>query len=183
MSDSSELHNPPTPIPDHLVITHLHMPSRADFRPAYSEHPDAAIVRLALPDVRYYRFLYSAVGEAWRWRDRLIMPDADLEAILRSPTNEVHVLQVAGTPAGYFELETADGTSHIAYLGLRPEYMGLGLGKHLLSTGIACAWQRPTERLTVQTCNLDAPSALDNYLKRGFSVTHIDRQPMPVRYS
>jgi GNAT superfamily N-acetyltransferase len=60
--------------------------------------------------------------------------------------------------------------------------MGKGLGKHLLSYGIAQAWNNGAKRLWVHTCNLDGPYALNNYIKRGFSVYKVDEQPMPERY-
>jgi ribosomal protein S18 acetylase RimI-like enzyme len=178
MTNSSTLHNP---FPDELVITHLHM-TRADFRPAYVERDDLAIVRLGRVDLAYYRFLYGTVGDAWRWRDRLIMPDDALLAILSDPATSVYVLHLAGVPAGYVEVEVRAETGRIAYLGLRPGFMGMGLGKHLLSFGVARAWDSPIGRLVVNTNNLDAAAALDNYLKRGFRVERVERLPMPDRY-
>lgn len=170
-----------TPTPE-LVITYLHMPHPDAFRPAFIHMDGVQVVRMEKPDVSFYRFLYRSVGEIWRWRDRLFLSDDQLEKVLKSPTNEVHILQVGNIPAGYVELETANGESEVAYFGLRPEYMGLGLGKHLLSVGIARAWSHNIKRVTVHTCNLDAPAALDNYKKRGFSVWKVERQPMPSRY-
>jgi ribosomal protein S18 acetylase RimI-like enzyme len=178
MTNSSTLHNP---FPDELVITHLVM-ARAAFRPAYIERADLTIVRLGRVDVPYYRFLYGTVGDAWRWRDRLIMPDDELAAILSDPANAVYVLHLAGVPAGYVEVEVRGETGKIAYLGLRPGFIGMGLGRHLLSFGVARAFDAPIERVIVNTNNLDAPSALDNYLKRGFSVERVERLPMPDRY-
>ena len=58
----------------------------------------------------------------------------------------------------------------------------MGLGKHLLSYGIERAWEADIERLWLHTCNLDSPHALDNYLKRGFHIYKMHRQPMPERY-
>lgn len=165
-----------------LVTTYLHMTSRDQFVPAFNPQEGVQMVRMERPDVRYYRFLYGSVGEIWRWRDRLIMPDEQLLSILQSPTNEVHVLQVGNVPAGYIELETRGSESELAYVGLRPEYLGMGLGKHLLSYGIERAWTHDIQRLTVHTCNLDAPAALDNYLKRGFSIWKVEHEPMPERY-
>lgn len=182
MNASFELPNELPKMPDELVITHLAM-APADFRPAYIERDDMQIVRLARPDVRYYRFLYGTVGEPWRWRDRLVMSDAELLAILSAASNSVYVLHLGGVPAGYVELEREGAEGRIAYLGLRPEFFGLGLGKHLLSFGAARAWEAGPQRLTVQTCNLDAASALDNYLKRGFRVEREERKPMPTRYT
>ena len=85
-------------------------------------------------------------------------------------------------PAGYVELVQTGRDVEIAYLGLCPAYLGRGLGKHLLSYGIDRAWQGDVSRVWLHTCNLDAPNALDNYLKRGFKVYKLHRYPMPERY-
>lgn len=168
--------------PDLLVTTYLEMKSRAAFRPAYLSGTGFRIQRMEQPDLHFYRFLYGAVGEVWRWRDRLIMPDHELSEILARPTVTVDVLYVHGVPAGYVELSREGGETEIAYFGLRPGYFGKGYGKHLLSHGIAHAWSDGARRVWVHTCNLDGPHALENYLKRGFSTYHVERAPMPNRY-
>ncbi len=168
--------------PDMLITTYLHMTSRDDFRPAYSQTDSARVVPLTNPDVAFYRFLYGSVGANWRWRDRLIMSDAELEAALAKPGTSIDVLYVGDEPAGYVELVNQGSETELAYFGLRPEFTGMGLGKHLLSHGIGRAWEADIRRLWVHTCNLDSPHALDNYIKRGFRVYKVHRQPMPERY-
>jgi len=65
---------------------------------------------------------------------------------------------------------------------LRENYLGRGLGKHLLSHGIAYAWNKGTQRLWIHTSNLDSPYALDNCIKRGFKIYRIEKEPMPELY-
>ncbi|MCB9452189.1 MAG: GNAT family N-acetyltransferase [Anaerolineaceae bacterium] len=168
--------------PNTLVTTYLEMTDPAQFRPAFSVDPAVTVRRAAMPDVMFYRTLYRGVGAAWRWRDRLLMSDAELAAALADPNCEVHVLYVADSPAGYVELVRTGHTVEIAYFGLFPAFLGRGLGKHLLSCGIERAWALGAKRVWLHTCNLDAPHALANYLKRGFQVFQIDEQPMPERY-
>lgn len=170
-------------IPDTLIVTHLEMKSRADFRPASVEvDPGVTILRMDKVDLAYYKFLYQAVGEIWRWRDRLVITDEELQAALSEPGCSVHVLYVDGVPAGYIELLAKEGDTEIAYFGLRPAYIGKGLGKYLLSYGVETAWNEGAKRVWVHTCNLDGPHALDNYLKRGFKVFDVVKTPMPDRY-
>lgn len=169
-------------IPDMLVTTYLQMTGRDQFRPAFTGQTDLAIMPLWAADVDYYRFLYRSVGEHFRWRDRLIMPEAELQAALAHPGTSVNVLYIAGVPAGYFELAHQGRVTELAYFGLRPAYHGRGLGKHLLSCAIARAWEQPIDRLWVHTCNLDGPHALDNYVKRGFQIYDVHEQPMPQCY-
>jgi GNAT superfamily N-acetyltransferase len=174
---------PALAVPETLLTTYLHMTDRSQFRPAFSDDTDGVmIMSINAPAVRFYRFLYSSVGEQWRWRDRLIMPEDELETILSASETSVHVLYVHGVPAGYVELFRQDGGTEIAYFGLCPEFIGRGLGKHLLSYGIARAWEQGTSRVWVHTCNLDGPHALSNYLKRGFTIYDTHIQPMPDRY-
>ena len=108
--------------------------------------------------------------------------DEQLKILLATPGTSVNVLYVNNSPAGYIELAKTQEITKIVYFGLCLEYMGKGLGKHLLSCGIAQAWNEGAKRLWVHTCNLDSPYALDNYIKRGFKVYQIDQQPMLARY-
>lgn len=177
-------------LPDTLVTTYLQMTDWSQFRPAYLNYLDGMkLMCMGTPDVAFYRFLYSSVGEEWRWRERLSHSDEEIKALLLEPGTSVHVLYVNGVPAGYIELaERKEGptgrffSTEIVYFGLRSTYMGRGLGKHLLSHGIAYAWNRGTQRLWVHTCNLDGPHALNNYIKRGFKIYRVDKEPMPERY-
>lgn len=170
-------------IPDILVTTYLQMTDFSQFKPAYLKDTTGLnLKQIATTDIEFYRYLYSAVGKKWKWKDRSMFSDHQLQQILETPGNSVQVLYVNNNPAGFIELAKTEMTSKIVYFGLCLEYMGKGLGKHLLSCGIAQAWNNQTQRLWVHTCNLDSPYALDNYIKRGFKVYQIDKQPMQARY-
>jgi GNAT superfamily N-acetyltransferase len=169
-------------IPNLLVTTYLHMTSKEQFRPAYTERQDIRVETFAAPTVEFYRFLYRSVGEQLRWRDRLIMSESELQSALSQPGTSVHVLYIGENPAGYVELVRVGSSTEITYFGLFPAYQGMGLGKHLLSYGIDQAWQVGVEKVWVHTCNLDSPHALDNYLKRGFVIDRVQQDLMPDRY-
>jgi GNAT superfamily N-acetyltransferase len=171
-------------IPTELITTYLQMTSPAQFRPAFSARSDLLMLPMETIDLAYYRFLYGSVGEMWRWRDRLIMPDAQLMQILSAPSIRVSVLYAGGVPAGYVELDDRDGDVELAYFGLRPAFIGQGLGKHLLSYGIQQAWETKPKctRVWVHTCNLDSPHALANYQARGFMAYDVIEAPMPDLY-
>ena len=139
---------------------------------------------MEMPDLGFYKFLYQSVGEEWAWRDRLQMSGGELRKILASPDTQVQVMYVSGSPAGYVELyRHDDGSVEIAYFGLRRNYMGRGLGKHLLSHGVDSAWAMGAKRVWLHTCNLDGPHALSNYQKRGFRIFKVIEEPMPAIYS
>jgi GNAT superfamily N-acetyltransferase len=170
-------------LPEKLVVTYLEMTARDQFPPAATVTLDEVdIIEAVKPDVDFYRFLYKSVGYHLRWRDRLLMADTDLTAILHAPRNSVYVQYERGVPAGYIELERQGSDTEIAFFGLRPHYQGRGLGKVLLNFGIQRAWDDGAARLWVHTCNMDGAAALDNYLKRGFSIYRVEEEPMPDRY-
>ncbi len=167
-----------------LVTTWLEMNSQAEFAPAFVAANDIEIVLMEMPDLAFYKFLYQSVGEEWAWRDRLQLNSADLREILSSPDTQVHIMYVSGSPGGYVELyRHEDGAVEIAYFGLRRDYMGRGLGKHLLSYGVARAWEMGANRVWLHTCNLDGPHALSNYQKRGFRIYRVEEEPMPELYT
>lgn len=117
----------------------------------------------------FYRYLYAEVGRNWHWTDRIGWTDEEICAHLYREGLSLHVMYVAGAPAGYVELlKHPNGSTEIAYFGLMPEFIGRGLGRHLLNFAVEHAWQEGANRVWLHTCSLDAPQALPNYLKRGF---------------
>jgi GNAT superfamily N-acetyltransferase len=167
-------------IPETLITTYLEIRDKALVRPAFIQ-TDAQILRMERPDTAFYRFLYGDVGAEWRWRDRLAYRDDHLQAILERVA--VYVLYANGIPAGYIELEQQGADVEIAYFGLRPLFIGKGLGKHLLSYGILRAWEfEGVQRVWLHTCNLDSPHALQNYMARGFTIYNETHEPMPASY-
>lgn len=168
---------------EQLITTYLQMTDVSEFQASFVQGTDIEIVKMEMPDLGFYKFLYQSVGEEWAWRDRLVMPNADLRKILSSDKTQVHVLYVSGSPGGYVELfKHEDDSVEIMYFGLRRDYMGRGLGKHLLSYGISKAWEMDANRVWLHTCNLDGPHALTNYQKRGFKVFKVEEEPMPDLY-
>lgn len=166
--------------PNTLVTTYLEMTSPQQFIPGFTYSDNVRVEKMDSVDLNFYLYLYRAVGENWCWRDRLVMPREELREALRNA--HIYVLYVGGAPAGYVELVKQGKSVEIAYFGLREEYHGMGLGKHLLSTGIEKAWQMGAERVWLHTCNLDGPHALSNYRKRGFKVYQRHEEPMPELY-
>lgn len=168
--------------PQTLITTYLEMKSADTFQPHFSPDPALYIMQAQVASVGFYRFLYEAVGARWAWRDRLIWQDEALLNWLKRPTTSLYVLYVAGTPAGYIELDFGESGTEIAYFGLIEGFMGRGYGKHLLSYGSAQAWHLGAERVWVHTCNLDSPHALPTYQACGFQIYDRVESPMPETY-
>ncbi|MBC8074576.1 MAG: GNAT family N-acetyltransferase [Chloroflexales bacterium] len=151
-----------------VTTFYLEMTDPAALRPARAADDALTTVRAEIPSPELSRFLYTAVGGDWHWIDRLGWPYARWLAYLSRPELHTWVGYVAGTPAGYFELEQQPGGSvEIAYFGLLPQFVGRGLGGALLTAAIERAWQLGAARVWVHTCTLDGPAALRNYQARG----------------
>lgn len=128
------------------------------------------------PSVAFYRFLYDTVGRAYHWYSRGKLPDHELAAILGDSRNEVQVLFVDGSPAGFAELDRrVPEEVELVQFGLMPEFIGQGLGKVFLRWTIDRVWSYRPRRFWLHTCTLDHPAALPNYLKAGFSLYREER--------
>ena len=80
------------------------------------------------------------------------------------------MLWLNGAPVGFTEIDfRMMPDADLCFLGIVPEFIGMGLGRYLLCEAISLAWSRGPERLTVQTCTLDHPNALRLYQRHGFS--------------
>jgi GNAT superfamily N-acetyltransferase len=168
-------------------ITYLKMESKAQLRGAKLTDSRLRCDRLSRCPASFYRYLYTQVGSKYFWLERRDWTDAQILNHLNLPNISLWVLYFTGSPAGYFELcEYPDNSIKIAYFGLLEEFIGQGLGKHLLTIAIEEAWRGVTESdgasgaarcdrsqdrfVWVHTCNLDRSSALPNYLSRGFQI-------------
>jgi len=152
-----------------VTTYYLELLDPGDLRPKLLGRRDLEVKRAEIPCPELSRFLYTAVGGDWFWIDRLGWTYRQWLDWLQRPEFQTWVAYVAGTPAGYFELEAqAQGDVEIAYLGLLPQFLGQGLGGHVLTVAAEKAWAMGASRVWVHTCTLDHPAALANYLARGF---------------
>ena len=127
------------------------------------------VVHVQSPTVPFYRKLYDAVGKKFHWLSRRKMSDEELAALFDDPRNELHVLYVDGTPAGFAELDCRQPDEiELVQFGLTSDFIGQGLGKWFLSRIIDKAWSHGPKRFWLHTCTLDHPAALPNYTKAGF---------------
>ncbi len=151
--------------------TYLEMHSSRDLRTADAPLDGVRIERVTARVPSFWRYLYTEVGRAYHWIDRLPWTDDEILRYLNDPAIQLWVMTVGGAPAGYFELRTVDdGSVEIAYFGLLPDFVGRGLGKYLLSVAAEQAWALKASRVWLHTSTLDHSSALPNYLARGFRI-------------
>jgi GNAT superfamily N-acetyltransferase len=122
----------------------------------------------ANPD--WYRELFRRIGIDWLWTSRLVIPEADLAAILSNPAVEIHALAWEGRDEGLLELDFREpGQCELAFFGISQALLGRGAGRWLMNRALERAWARPIERFWVHTCTLDHPDALGFYRRSGFN--------------
>lgn len=160
-----------------LITTFLEMLSRPSLvvtRPNRS----GMLLRLEEPTVGFYRYLYDAVGSRWGWAERQGMDDEELLALITDERVEIFVLYMGGVPAGSFELDRrVDGEVELRNFGLVEDFIGRGLGKHLLASAIDAAWDHEPDRVWVRSTNLEHPRGLLTYQWAGFVAYHSIRGP------
>lgn len=153
-------------------ITYLEMAARPGW--AAPELPAGVRLERAIrPPVWYFLALYDAVGRDYEWRDRFEQAEHDPEALaafVGDPDVMLWTALADGWPQGFFQLDARlPGTCDLAYFGMVPDAVGKGLGGVLLKTAISTGWSLPgVARMTVNTCTLDHPRALDLYQRMGF---------------
>ena len=160
--------------PPRQLVTRTYLELRAPDalrRPARTPPATPSLARKRPISTREYLGLYTLVGERWMWRDRLLWPDEQLARHLDS--DDVHVVVATDATAivGYFELQRRrPGAVEILYFGLAPAFIGRGLGGWLLTRACETAFALGATHVTLNTCTLDGPHALANYLARGFTI-------------
>lgn len=154
-----------------VTVWSLQMSAQHELKPASEPAVTATLMQAQRRAPELSRFFYDAVGSQWHWVDRAAWTFEEWLAWVDRPQHTLVTCWVDGVPAGYFELDDQDGDIELAYFGLLPGFIGLGLGGWLLTRAIEAAWALPdARRLWVHTCTLDAPHALANYQARGFMV-------------
>ncbi len=156
--------------------------SRIQFRPVtvtFLEMHDKKEMPAPLPGTAFrllpepvsvddYREYYYGVGEKHFWLDRIVMPDEELFEKINAPDIDIYVFSLQGQTAGFVEYITGEKFVEILYFGLLPHFIGKGLGKYFLEWVIGKAWSYGPAWIQLNTCTLDHPQALPNYVKAGF---------------
>lgn len=154
------------------VVTWLEMTEAPPPRPDPPGTGHLRLVAWPSPDPAAYRALYRAVGRDWLWFSRLRLDDGALAGLLSEPAVEVYRMTGDdGAALGLLELDfRAMPTAELAFFGLTAGALGRGAGRWLMNRALDAAWRRrpAPDRLTVHTCTLDHPAALDFYRRSGF---------------
>ncbi|MCA9763787.1 MAG: GNAT family N-acetyltransferase [Gemmatimonadetes bacterium] len=154
-----------------VVVRHLVMRSPEAHRPS-GRRADGIVVRCEPDATRgaVARECYHRVGARWSWTDRAHWEAEEWEALLAEREGEVWVAWAGDDLVGYAMLLRVDRDVEVQYFGLVPEWIGRGAGGWLLDRAVERAWALSPQRVRLETCTLDGPAALPNYLRRGFEV-------------
>jgi GNAT superfamily N-acetyltransferase len=152
------------------VVTHLEMHAKPALRREPGKPGEYALRRMNKPVLSEYREIYRRVGEQWLWFSRLAMDDEALTTIVHDPAVEVHILRHRGRDEGILEVDFRKFPEvEISFLGVTGQLLGKGAGRYLMNRALEIAWARAPKRVTIHTCTLDHPRALEFYLKTGFT--------------
>lgn len=163
-----------------VVVTYLERQCGVADRTGVAPVPFALRREFAPTAARVASALYIRVGNPWRWTDRLPWSESDWDAAIHCDDVELWTAWIAEEIAGYFELHAEAESVELKYFGLLPEFTGRGLGRALLTAAIDRAGALGKRCVTVNTCTLDHPAALGNYLKQGFRVVRTETRDPAV---
>lgn len=157
-------------------VTRIYLELRSvdDLRRSRAPVGDFTLGRRAPISADGYLDLYRLVGGPWHWRERLAWPPAQLQAHLETPDVHVWELRAGGKTAGYFELQARAAETEILYFGLAPGFIGRGLGGWLLTRAVDEALALAPRPVVLNTCTLDGPHAMANYIARGFRIVRTE---------
>lgn len=165
---------------EELVTYYLELTSRRRLRPPAASDSPLRVQRAEIPSPDLNRYLYAMVGRDWKWTDRLARGFDEWMAYLNRPELETWVAYLRGTPAGYFELERQGASDcEICIFGVAPFAVGRGIGGRLLAFAAERGFDGGARRVWVHTCTRDHPTALQNYVNRGFSIYSMVRATVP----
>ncbi|MDP5150051.1 GNAT family N-acetyltransferase [Rheinheimera baltica] len=158
---------------DTIEITTWFLQFDADI-PSHVAWPDKVqLVEAEIASPELNQFMFRTVGGPWRWFSRLSWTYQQWLQYLTQQQVRTWLLWVKGTPAGYVELlKHDDGSVEIKFFGLLPQFIGQGLGQPLAQAAVMLAAQWQATKIWLHTCSADHPSALKNYQRAGFTLTH-----------
>ena len=153
-----------------VTTTSLEMLSLDAFKPKPPPEDNVVVKKVEIPTPVINHFFFVNVGRPWRWYSRLNWTIEDWKNLVEKESTSTWIGYLADSPFGYIELDQQRENVEIAFFGLLPQFLSMGLGGFLLSEAIRLAWMLEPKRVWVHTCTLDHEHALNNYLARGFTI-------------
>jgi GNAT superfamily N-acetyltransferase len=160
-----------------VTISHLVMDAPRQLRPSHGAPDGIGLRHEVLPGAATVAAeCYRRVGEGWHWLDRRAWGIGEWATALSVPHTELWTARAGEMVVGFFLLVRHDDAVEIKLFGLVPEWIGRRVGGWLLTEAVRRAWATGPSRVLLNTCSLDGPAALPNYLARGFIVAREERE-------
>ena len=170
--------NPVSESQNPVIRTYLEMSAREQLRPGREVRGLEFVRLLENPDA--IKVLHDEVAGPYGWSSLPWTADKWREQMAK-PDQGIFVLRIDGTNAGFLFLAVRENrVVEICLFGLRPEYVGRGIGAQALTLACHAAWdfQPPgyesAVKIVLDTCTHDHPRSLANYLDRGFVATRVE---------
>ena len=113
--------------------------------------------------------LYNKVGYNYEWNDMLKIKEKIIKELIQNQKVDFFLYFKNLNLLGFFVLDfRKEGIADLMYFGLLPKAVGLGYGKNMLKFAMDESYKKNVKKITVNTNNLDHPSALPLYKKNGF---------------
>jgi GNAT superfamily N-acetyltransferase len=167
-----------------VTVRYLELTRPDELRPKRLPGSDVAVAKVDPPIPELNRFFYCAIGGGHKWLDRRQWTLREWTAYTDRSEIATWILTTQGVPAGYFELERQpDGAIEIKLFGILRQFVGQGLGAHMLTEACERAFATGASRVILNTCSLDHPGALRNYMARGFREygSEVEHRQLPDR--
>ncbi|MBX7146896.1 MAG: hypothetical protein K1X44_06270 [Alphaproteobacteria bacterium] len=160
--------------PTSIQITYLVQKSKPLNLKSFSAHQDLEVSKINHIPISYYRFLYNTIGAPWLWYERRLISDQELSNYIHHPDIHIHILYKQKIPIGYSEINLKNKKRiDFVYFGLMPWILGQGIGSWFLDWNLNYIWFFNPDEILINTCTLDHPKALPNYLNVGFKKINI----------
>lgn len=152
-----------------ITTTFLTLRKISELRPAKNSQIELKLQRTICPDAA--RNIFDEVGKNYFWNlDRADWSTVAWQRLLRRQSVKAFfICMTDGTPVGYLETDSHNKSMvEIVYFGLRPSYIGFGLGGAALTIAVRQLIHEYPLGIWLHTCTLDHPSSMGNYYARGF---------------
>jgi GNAT superfamily N-acetyltransferase len=154
------------------IVTHVEMTAPGELRPGRPVD-EVVLERIdSTPDL--VRRLHVGIGTPYGWPSS-VRSDEDWARWLARPLSQYWLIKHGTDSAGIADMQAQpDGDVEITTFGLLPEFVGKGLGGHALTLAVRRAWAvepvgaEAVRRVWLHTSTKDHPTAIKNYLSRGF---------------
>lgn len=159
------------PYHQEVITYYFEMNSIKEFKPKTINNKAIKLQKIGSEDFFFNLILLLGVGLAWKWHTRLAWTFQEWKTFFLTSKTETYLAFYEDNIIGYFELVHHQTETEINYIGILPNHINKQLGGVLLTEAIKKSWESHPQKVTVHTCALDHPNAIQNYKSRGFTLT------------